>query len=147
MQPPIHFTVTNCQDRGEHPETHERYWTADVRAVRPGVLDRKFSDVVFAENSGEMVFALGMEQADGISANLRADLQDGQKEFVVFLHEQTALDMHPMSALFNGSEYSAERKAMLAYLSVRGLKHSFGFGYFDRNGEYQLLRIERAEEL
>jgi hypothetical protein len=146
VQPPIHFTVTNCQDRGQHPEINERYWTADVRATRPGVLDRTFSDVVFQENSGEMVFVLGMEKADGISANLRPDLQDPQREFVSFVHDQSALDRHPLSPIFSGWEYSAEQKVMRAYLAARGLEHAFGFGYFDQNGEYQLLRIEYVED-
>ncbi|MDR6503553.1 hypothetical protein J2785_006746 [Burkholderia ambifaria] len=146
MQPPIHFAVTNCQDRGVHPETNERYWTADVRAVRPGVLDRTFSDVVFRENSGEMAFALGMEEADGVSANLRSVLQEPQREFVTFVHDQSALDRHPLSPIFSGWEYSAERKMMLAYLSACGLSYAFGFGYFDRSGQYQLLRIEYPED-
>ena len=147
MLPLIHFTVTNCQDQGTHPETGERYWTADVRAERPGVLERTFLRVVFAEDRGKMVFVLGMENEHGVSANLPPERQNHQRDFVTFLHNQTAFDRHPMSELFTGSEYRVEAKVMVAYLSARGLTHAFGFGYFDRNGEYQLLRIERAEGL
>ena len=142
MLPPLHFFAANCRDRGVHPDTGERYWSADVRATREGALDRTFSGVVFSEESGEMVFALGMEQEDGISANLRADLQEPQREFIAFVHEQSALDRHPLSPLFRGFEYSAERKMMLAYLAARGLKHACGFGYFDQSGDYQLLRLD-----
>jgi hypothetical protein len=145
MLPPLSFTVSSCQDHGVRPETGERYWRADVRARRAGVLDRIFPGVVFAEACGEMVFALGMEQSDGVSEGLRAELQADQRAFVMFVHEQTALERQAASALFSGADYRAERRLMLAYMDARGLGHAFGVGYVDAAGGYRLLRLEPPE--
>lgn len=149
LVPPIRFVATKCQMIGKYPNGIEEYWSADIKAVRHKTLTRIFTDVLFIEKPGEMVFLAGIESPDGVDRHIRLDAATKQAEFIRFLREENDRDnaaLGMLSAIFAGHEYATVGKATAAYLVARKLTHAFGVGFLDGKGEYQLVKIEPSED-
>ena len=52
IAPPIAFAAANCQFLAQVPNGIEGYWSADIKAVRRGVLHEIFTGVLFVEKPG-----------------------------------------------------------------------------------------------
>ena len=149
IQPPIAFAAANCEKVAVSPNGIEEYWRADIKAVRHGILNQVFKDVLFVEKPGEVAFLAGIEHPDGIDRGIHVDLAEKQAEFIAFLREENEKDssaLGVLSSVFVGSEYATIAKATAAYMAVRELTHSFGVGFFNQNNEYQHLGIILGEE-
>lgn len=146
---PIAFAATNCQRIAKSPNGIKEYWSADIKAVRHGIFNEIFPGILFIEKPGELVFLAGIESRDGIDRHIRSDVAMKQVEFIGFLREENERDnaaLGILSVVFQGHEYATVWKATAAYLAARSLSHSFGVGFMDSDGEYQLLQIVPGED-
>lgn len=142
--PPIAFAAANCQFVAKVPNGIEEYWSADIKAVRRGVLNEVFAGVLFVEKPGELVFLAGIESPDGIDRHIRPEVATKQAEFIRFLRDENERDsavLGILAGLFQGREYATVGKATAAYLAARSLSHPFGVGFMDNDGEYQTIQI------
>lgn len=148
--PPILFAATSCRSLGTRDNCKEEYWSADIKAVRHGLFEKIFTDVLFVETPGEMVFLAGSESADGIDRFIAEERAKKQAEFIAFLRDQNDRN-YPSGAeglrdLFEGSRYATIARATVAYLAARSLTHPFGVGYLDVDGEYKTIGIIPDDE-
>lgn len=147
--PPIAFAATNCHLVAKLPNGVEEYWSADIKAVRRGILKEVFSGVLFIEKPGELVFMAGIESPDGIDRHIQPSAAAKQAEFIRFLREENDRENDALgivAVVFSGHEYSTVGKATAAYLAARSLAHPFGVGYMDNEGEYQRIQIVPGAE-
>lgn len=146
---PIAFAAANCYRVATAPNGTEEYWSADIKAVRPGVFSEIFHGVLFVEKPGEMVFLAGIESPDGVDRHIRSDAAMKQSAFINFLraeNERENATLGVLALVFQGHEYATVGKATAAYLAAKGLAHPFGVGFMDSDGEYQLLQIVPGDE-
>ncbi|MEW6414236.1 MAG: hypothetical protein AB1482_03170 [Pseudomonadota bacterium] len=149
IAPPIAFAAANCQFLAQVPNGIEGYWSADIKAVRRGVLHEIFTGVLFVEKPGELVFLAGIESPDGIDRHIRSDAAAKQAEFIRFLRDENDRDnaaLGILAGVFQGREYAAVGKATAAYLAARSLSHPFGVGFMDHEGAYQTIQIVPGDD-
>ncbi len=149
IAPPIAFAATNCRFVAKVPNGVEEYWSADIKAVRRGVLHEVFTEVLFVEKPGELVFLAGIESPDGVDRHIRPDVAETQAGFIRFLRDENERDSAALGILagvFQGREYATVGKATAAYLAARSLSHPFGVGFMDADGEYQRMQIEPGDD-
>ncbi|MBS1190043.1 MAG: hypothetical protein H6R10_1835 [Rhodocyclaceae bacterium] len=145
--PPIAFAAAHCQRVGKTPGKAE-YWSADIKAVRHNLFCKVFTDILFVEMPGELVFLAGIDAPDGLDRRINPELAQKQAEFIQFLRAENERDdatLCGMGAAFQGFEYATVGKATAAYLAARSLTHPFGVGFMDDQGQYQLLQVEPGE--
>lgn len=146
---PIAFAATNCTFVATAPNGTEQYWSADVKAVRRGLFVKIFSGILFVETPGEMAFLAGIESADGVDRHIKSEAAAKQLEFITFLREENKRNDNVLGlavGLFQREEYEAEGKATAAYMAARSLTHTFGVGYTDSAGQYNLIGIVPGDD-
>ncbi|WP_047228090.1 hypothetical protein [Pseudomonas brassicacearum] len=147
--PPIAFAAKNCQLIATVPNGVEEYWSADIKAVRHGVLNKVFTDVLFIEKPGELAFLAGIESQDGVDRHIRPDAALKQAEFISFLrseNDRNSAALGILARVFQGHDYAVVGKATAAYMAARSLSHAFGVGYVDQNGDYQTIQIVPGDD-
>lgn len=145
---PIVFGVKAPRLLGALPDGRGQLWSADVKAVRPGLFCKVFAGVLFVESDGT-AYAVGMEAPDGRSAMLKDDWATLQQGFILFLREQTRVDKDALGVfapVFEGVDYGCEGAATAAYVAVRDVELRLGVGYETEEGEYELVGIGRSAD-
>jgi hypothetical protein len=145
----IIFSVKDPRPLNTLPGGRRNEWIADVKAVRPGLFCKEFTNIFFVE-ARDTASVLGMETLDGRPHNFPDDLADIQQQFIQFLREQTRIDASTLGGItdfFEGYEYSSEAAATAAYVVARDIPLHVGVGYQTESGAYELIGIHRTHPL
>jgi len=145
----IAFGVKDLRPVGGLRKGARNLWSAQVKAVRPGLFCRMFSNIFFAE-SHNTAYIFGIEMQDGRPADLPDDLADLQQQFIYFLREQTRIDSVALGWIadaFEGSEYGCEGAVTAAYVVARNSPLHLGIGYQAASGAYKLVGVNCTDEL
>ncbi len=140
----IAFAAANCRFVQKHPNGIEEFWLADIKAVRRGVFDRIFQDVIFVERPGELAWLYGVGTPDEMGELRRSPETVSQVEFLEFLAADSAryiAAVYRFPGLIPRLRYEALAKATAAYLTARTVEHAFLVGFAGGQGRYELIDI------